>query len=179
MCRPISDITIHGEKVGIHVEPGMWIHVPSTNDSCGREKRSPAWHRSRTARRSRHKGLCHPVAGGPPNHRCRGHHAVPDCEQCHQDQVPQPDRQQSEYTENSAGPDSVHYRAAPSRRRCWTIRTVCCWHISASKRSSARRPFSFRLLRHRRLVCSAGEPTTSHSCWARRMRLRRTLSPRR
>jgi hypothetical protein len=26
----VNDITIHGEKVGIHFEPGMWIHVPST-----------------------------------------------------------------------------------------------------------------------------------------------------
>ena len=26
----INDITIHGEKVGIHLEPGMWIHVPAT-----------------------------------------------------------------------------------------------------------------------------------------------------
>jgi hypothetical protein len=29
--QTINDITIHGEKVGIHFEPGMWIHVPSTN----------------------------------------------------------------------------------------------------------------------------------------------------
>lgn len=28
--QTINDITIHGEKVGIHFEPGMWIHVPST-----------------------------------------------------------------------------------------------------------------------------------------------------
>jgi len=28
--QAISDITIHGEKVGIHVEPGIWIHVPKT-----------------------------------------------------------------------------------------------------------------------------------------------------
>jgi hypothetical protein len=29
--QTINDITIHGEKVGIHVEPGIWIHVPSTS----------------------------------------------------------------------------------------------------------------------------------------------------
>jgi hypothetical protein len=29
--QTIQDITIHGEKVGIHFEPGMWIHVPATN----------------------------------------------------------------------------------------------------------------------------------------------------
>jgi hypothetical protein len=28
--QTISDITIHGEKVGIHVEPGIWIHIPKT-----------------------------------------------------------------------------------------------------------------------------------------------------
>src|SRR5271168_2417049 len=28
--QSVSDITIHGEKVGIHFEPGIWIHVPST-----------------------------------------------------------------------------------------------------------------------------------------------------
>jgi hypothetical protein len=28
--QTISDITTHGEKVGIHFEPGMWIHVPAT-----------------------------------------------------------------------------------------------------------------------------------------------------
>jgi hypothetical protein len=28
--QSISDITIHGEKVGIHFEPGIWIHVPAT-----------------------------------------------------------------------------------------------------------------------------------------------------
>jgi hypothetical protein len=28
--QTVNDITIHGEKVGIHFEPGMWIHVPST-----------------------------------------------------------------------------------------------------------------------------------------------------
>jgi hypothetical protein len=28
--QTINDITIHGEKVGIHVEPGIWMHVPST-----------------------------------------------------------------------------------------------------------------------------------------------------
>jgi hypothetical protein len=29
--QTINDITVHGEKIGIHFEPGMWIHVPSTN----------------------------------------------------------------------------------------------------------------------------------------------------
>jgi hypothetical protein len=29
--QTINDITIHGESVGIHVEPGLWMHVPSTN----------------------------------------------------------------------------------------------------------------------------------------------------
>jgi hypothetical protein len=28
--QTIKDITIHGESVGIHFEPGMWIHVPAT-----------------------------------------------------------------------------------------------------------------------------------------------------
>jgi hypothetical protein len=28
--QTIKDITIHGESVGIHVEPGIWIHVPAT-----------------------------------------------------------------------------------------------------------------------------------------------------
>jgi hypothetical protein len=28
--QTINDITIHGESVGIHVEPGIWIHVPTT-----------------------------------------------------------------------------------------------------------------------------------------------------
>jgi hypothetical protein len=28
--QSISDITIHGEKVGIHFEPSIWIHVPAT-----------------------------------------------------------------------------------------------------------------------------------------------------
>ena len=28
--QTIQDITIHGESVGIHAEPGIWIHVPST-----------------------------------------------------------------------------------------------------------------------------------------------------
>jgi len=28
--QTIEDITIHGERVGIHVEPGIWIHVPAT-----------------------------------------------------------------------------------------------------------------------------------------------------
>jgi hypothetical protein len=28
--QTINDTTIHGESVGIHFEPGMWIHVPST-----------------------------------------------------------------------------------------------------------------------------------------------------
>jgi hypothetical protein len=29
--QTINDITVHGEKVGIHFEPGMWLHVPSTD----------------------------------------------------------------------------------------------------------------------------------------------------
>jgi hypothetical protein len=29
--QTINDITIHGESVGIHVEPGIWIHVPVTS----------------------------------------------------------------------------------------------------------------------------------------------------
>jgi len=29
--QSISDITIHGEKVAIHFEPGIWIHVPPTD----------------------------------------------------------------------------------------------------------------------------------------------------
>jgi hypothetical protein len=29
--QTVQDITIHGESVGIHVEPGIWIHVPATN----------------------------------------------------------------------------------------------------------------------------------------------------
>lgn len=28
--QTINDTTIHGESVGIHFEPGIWIHVPST-----------------------------------------------------------------------------------------------------------------------------------------------------
>jgi hypothetical protein len=28
--QTINDITVHGEKVGIHFEPGLWIHVPAT-----------------------------------------------------------------------------------------------------------------------------------------------------
>jgi hypothetical protein len=28
--QSINDITIHGESVGIHFEPGIWIHVPRT-----------------------------------------------------------------------------------------------------------------------------------------------------
>src|ERR1022692_3795987 len=28
--QTVNDITIHGESVGIHVEPGIWIHVPAT-----------------------------------------------------------------------------------------------------------------------------------------------------
>ncbi|HET6842275.1 MAG TPA: heme-binding protein [Candidatus Angelobacter sp.] len=28
--QKVNDITIHGESVGIHFEPGMWIHVPAT-----------------------------------------------------------------------------------------------------------------------------------------------------
>ena len=28
--QSINDITIHGESVGIHFEPGIWIHVPAT-----------------------------------------------------------------------------------------------------------------------------------------------------
>lgn len=28
--QTINDITIHGESVGIHVEPGIWFHVPAT-----------------------------------------------------------------------------------------------------------------------------------------------------
>ena len=28
--QTINDITVHGENVGIHFEPGMWIHVPAT-----------------------------------------------------------------------------------------------------------------------------------------------------
>lgn len=28
--QTIDDITVHGEKAGIHFEPGMWIHVPAT-----------------------------------------------------------------------------------------------------------------------------------------------------
>ena len=29
--QTVKDITTHGESVGIHVEPGIWIHVPATN----------------------------------------------------------------------------------------------------------------------------------------------------
>jgi hypothetical protein len=28
--QTVQDTTIHGESVGIHVEPGIWIHVPAT-----------------------------------------------------------------------------------------------------------------------------------------------------
>ena len=28
--QSVNDITIHGESVGIHLEPGIWIHVPAT-----------------------------------------------------------------------------------------------------------------------------------------------------
>ena len=28
--QTIDDITVHGEKAGIHFEPGMWLHVPAT-----------------------------------------------------------------------------------------------------------------------------------------------------
>jgi hypothetical protein len=29
--QTVNDITIHGESVGIHVEPGLWMYVPATN----------------------------------------------------------------------------------------------------------------------------------------------------
>jgi hypothetical protein len=29
--QTVNDITNHGESVGIHVEPGIWIHVPATS----------------------------------------------------------------------------------------------------------------------------------------------------
>ena len=29
--QTINDVTIHGESVGIHVEPGIWMHVPATS----------------------------------------------------------------------------------------------------------------------------------------------------
>jgi hypothetical protein len=29
--QSIQDITIHGEKVGIHLEPGIWVHIPATS----------------------------------------------------------------------------------------------------------------------------------------------------
>jgi hypothetical protein len=53
--QTVSDITIHGESVGIHVEPGIWIHVPSTTVPPDQGKPSPAWHRSRTGLPSRRK----------------------------------------------------------------------------------------------------------------------------
>jgi hypothetical protein len=28
--QKVNDITIHGESVGIHFEPGIWIHIPAT-----------------------------------------------------------------------------------------------------------------------------------------------------
>ena len=28
--QTINDVTIHGQKTGIHFEPGMWLHVPAT-----------------------------------------------------------------------------------------------------------------------------------------------------
>lgn len=29
--QTINDVTVHGESVGIHFEPGIWMHVPATN----------------------------------------------------------------------------------------------------------------------------------------------------
>jgi len=35
--QTINDITVHGERVGIHFEPGIWIHVPATDVPSLRE----------------------------------------------------------------------------------------------------------------------------------------------
>ena len=80
------------KKLGSTFEPGMWIHVPSTTipalgESVTRMASIPH------ERRSRHKDWSR-LPGRAAEHRCGGYHTVPDCKQCHQDQVCQPDCRQ-------------------------------------------------------------------------------------
>jgi hypothetical protein len=63
--QTINDTTIHGESVGIHFEPGLWIHVPSTTipqlgESVARMASIP--HGTTIEA----QGLATPVQPGPP-----------------------------------------------------------------------------------------------------------------
>ncbi len=64
--QTINDITIHGEKVGIHFEPGMWIHVPSTTiPALGETVTRMASIPHGTTIEA--QGLVTPAQAGPPN----------------------------------------------------------------------------------------------------------------
>ena len=64
--QSVNDITIHGESVGIHFEPGIWIHVPATTipplgETVARMASIP--HGTTIEA----QGLVDPAKPGPPN----------------------------------------------------------------------------------------------------------------
>jgi hypothetical protein len=63
--QSIKDITIHGESVGIHFEPGLWIHVPATTTPALGETvaRMASIPHGTTIEA---QGLVVPAAAGPP-----------------------------------------------------------------------------------------------------------------
>jgi hypothetical protein len=64
--QTIKDITIHGESVGIHVEPGIWIHVPGTTiPQLGETVTRMASIPHGTTIEA--QGLVTPASPGPPN----------------------------------------------------------------------------------------------------------------
>ena len=71
----INDVTVPGQPVGIHFEPGLWMAVPATTDPRRGDDRHAHGVDSRTARRSRPREPQSTIAG-KPDHRRRGHHPV-------------------------------------------------------------------------------------------------------
>ena len=83
-------MTIHGESVGIHFEPGIWIHVPATTvPQLGETVTRMASIPHGTTIEA--QGLVDPARPGPLHDRPGGHH--PLRERDGQDvQIPEPDR---------------------------------------------------------------------------------------
>ena len=121
--QSINDITIRGESVGIHFEPGIWIHVPATTvPPLGETVTRMASIPHGTTIDA--QGLVDPAKPGRTHHRRRGHHANHQRDGTSRSGSPARQPLTPKLSESRRIWDRSSH-GEPSLRRCWTIQTHC------------------------------------------------------
>ncbi|MGC1475714.1 MAG: hypothetical protein WA804_07715 [Terriglobales bacterium] len=107
--QQINDITIRGESTPIHFEPGLWMHVPTTQVPNAQETvtRMASIPHGTTIDA---QGLVTTSAAGPPTIKAGRHHADRHCDgSTGESEIPQPDRRQQQHAPHPAKPHALQH----------------------------------------------------------------------